>query len=45
MSITSEKIKSEFDDFDLILSPAMGGIIVDMKLANYLIKKQFLQRE
>ena len=28
----SEKIKEEFKEFDLILSPAMGGIIVIMKL-------------
>ena len=24
----SEKIKNEFDDFDIILSPAMGGIVI-----------------
>ena len=27
----SEKIKNEFSDFDLILSPAMGGILLVMK--------------
>ncbi|MEC7150513.1 MAG: orotate phosphoribosyltransferase [Pseudomonadota bacterium] len=33
------KIKNEFDDFDLILSPAMGGIIIGYELGKILNKK------
>jgi len=32
----SKKIKKEFDNFDLILSPAMGGIIVGYELGKLL---------
>ena len=28
----SEKIKKEFKDFDLILSPAMGGILIGYEI-------------
>ena len=35
----ASKIKSEFRDFDLILSPAMGGIIVGYELGKILNKK------
>ena len=33
------KIKDEFNDFDLILSPAMGGIIIGYELGKILNKK------
>ena len=33
------KIKKELDDFDLILSPAMGGIIVGYELGKLLNKE------
>ena len=35
----SKKIKNEFDDFDLILSPAMGGIIVGYEIGKILNKQ------
>ena len=35
----AEKIKNEFTDFDIILSPAMGGIIVGYELGRLLNKK------
>ena len=35
----ASKIKSEFRDFDLILSPAMGGIIVGYELGKILSKE------
>ena len=35
----AEKIKNELDEFDLILSPAMGGIIVGYELGKLLNKK------
>ena len=35
----SEKIIKEFDEFDLILSPAMGGILVGYELGKLLNKK------
>jgi orotate phosphoribosyltransferase len=35
----ASKIKNEFDDFDLILSPAMGGIIIGYELGKILNKK------
>ena len=35
----AEKIKLELDDFDLILSPAMGGIIVGYELGKLLNKE------
>ena len=35
----AEKIKNEFTQFDLILSPAMGGIIVGYELGKLLNKK------
>ena len=35
----SEKIKSSFDDFDLILSPAMGGIIIGYEIGRILNKE------
>ena len=35
----SNKIKNEFKDFDLILSPAMGGILVGYELGKMLNKK------
>ena len=38
-SSLSEKIKKEFKDFDLILSPAMGGIIVGYEIGRILKKE------
>ena len=35
----ANKIKNEFNDFDLILSPAMGGIIIGYELGKILKKK------
>jgi orotate phosphoribosyltransferase len=35
----ANKIKNEFNDFDLILSPAMGGIIVGYELGKILNKQ------
>ena len=35
----SEKIKSEFDDFDVILSPAMGGVIIGYEIGKLLNKE------
>ena len=35
----AEKIKNELDEFDLILSPAMGGIIVGYELGKILNKE------
>ena len=35
----SEKIKSSFHDFDLILSPAMGGIIIGYEIGRILSKE------
>ena len=39
MLITFKKISNEIKDFDLILSPAMGGIIVGYELGRLLKKK------
>ena len=38
-SSLSEKIKKEFKEFDLILSPAMGGIIVGFEIGRILNKE------
>ena len=38
-SSLSEKIKKEFKEFDLILSPAMGGIIVGYEIGRILKKE------
>ena len=35
----SEKIKKEFDNIDIILSPAMGGIIVGYEIGRFLMKQ------
>ena len=35
----ADKIKKEFADFDIILSPAMGGIIVGYELGKLLNKR------
>tara|TARA_E500000178_G_scaffold14162_1_gene13792 strand:- start:998 stop:1462 length:465 start_codon:yes stop_codon:yes gene_type:complete len=35
----ASKIKNEFNDFDLILSPAMGGIIIGYELGRILNKQ------
>ena len=35
----SEKIEKEFNDFDLILSPAMGGIIIGYEIGKLLNKE------
>jgi len=35
----SEKIKNEFEDFDIILSPAMGGILVGYEIGKLLNKE------
>ena len=40
----ANKIKNELDDFDLILSPAMGGIIVGYEIGR-LLKKQAIFAE
>ena len=40
----SEKIKKEFEDFDLILSPAMGGVIIGYEIGK-LLKKQAIFSE
>ena len=34
-----EKIKKEFTDFDLILSPAMGGVIIGYEIGRILKKE------
>ena len=39
MRIFIEKIKQEFGDFDLILSPAMGGIIIGYEIGKILKKE------
>ena len=41
-SSLSEKIKKEFKEFDLILSPAMGGIIVGYEIGRILNKETIL---
>ena len=41
----ANKTKNEFKDFNLILSPAMGGIVVGYELGKCSIKKQFFQKE
>ena len=35
----SEKIKKEFNNIDIILSPAMGGIIVGYEIGRFLMKQ------
>ena len=40
----AEKIKKEFDDFDLILSPAMGGVIIGYEIGK-LLKKETIFSE
>jgi len=35
----AEKIKSEFTNFDLILSPAMGGVIIGYEIGRHLEKE------
>ncbi|MDC0937938.1 orotate phosphoribosyltransferase [Pelagibacteraceae bacterium] len=40
----AEKIKKEFPDFDLILSPAMGGIIIGYEIGK-LLKKETIFSE
>ena len=40
----AEKIKNEFPDFDLILSPAMGGIIIGYEIGK-LLKKETIFSE
>ena len=35
----AEKIKNSFNDFDLILSPAMGGIIIGYEIGKILNKR------
>ncbi len=40
----SEKIKKEFGDFDLILSPAMGGIVIGYEIGR-LLKKETIFSE
>jgi len=35
----AEKIKKSFDDFDLILSPAMGGIVIGYEIGRLLNKE------
>ena len=39
-----QKIKNAFDDFDLILSPAMGGIVVGYEIGR-LLKKETIFSE
>ena len=38
----AEKIKKEFSDFDLILSPAMGGLIIGYEIGKLLKKETIL---
>ena len=40
----ANKIKNEFDDFDLILSPAMGGVLVGYEIGK-ILKKQTIFSE
>ena len=40
----AEKIKKEFDNFDLILSPAMGGLIIGYEIGK-LLKKETIFSE
>ena len=35
----SEKIKNEFNNFDIILSPAMGGIVIGYEIGRILKKE------
>ena len=39
MYFSSEKIKNEFKEIDLILSPAMGGIIIGYEIGKILNKE------
>ena len=41
----SSKIQHELDDFDLILSPAIGGIVVGYEIGRILKRKLFSPRE
>ena len=41
----ANKIKNEFKDFNLILSPAMGGIVVGYELEKMLNKKTIFFRK
>ena len=42
--VLANKIKNEFKDFNLILSPAMGGILVGYELGKMLNKTIFSER-
>ena len=44
-SSLSEKNKKEFKNFDLILSPAMGGIIIGYEIGKLLKKRNNFFRE
>ena len=41
----AEKIKTSFEDFDLILSPAMGGVIIGYEIGKLLNKETILYRQ
>ena len=41
----ASKIKDKFNDFDLILSPAMGSIIIGYEIGKILNKKTILNGE
>ena len=41
----SEKIKENFKDFNLILSPAIGGIVIGYEIGRLLDVKLFLLKE
>ena len=41
----ANKIKNNFKNIDLILSPAMGGIIIGYEIGRILKKKQFFVKE
>ena len=41
----ANKIRKKFKKIDLILSPAMGGIIIGYEIGKFLKKKQFFVRE
>ena len=41
----SEKIKNEFNNIDLILSPAMGGIVIGYEIGRILKKETIFLKE
>ena len=41
----SKKIEKSFPDFDIILSPALGGIIIGYEMGRLLKKRLYFVRE